>query len=239
MENFAPNNAQAVIQYCPVFTGRSKDDFTEYKSKVRVCLSLYSKPVFEVFQGAEQPSPIVQDGDIKRVDITLERTWKQANQDLWSVLFLTTSGSANNVVKRFEGKQPEDGIGNGQAALEALRGKYNSHTKGARRACHEKLVTTRMDPGQDSDDIFFILDECRQQLEDMGESVHDERYEDIILQALPVKYERVRLTSHEKGDFGLDDIPHMVHSIYVDNLSRPSISSPIASRGVAMKATGD
>ena len=105
-------------------------------------------------------------------------------------------------MKRFEGKQPEDGIGNGQAALEVLRGKYNSHTKGARRACHEKLVTTRMDPGQDPDDFFLILDECRQQLEDIGESVHDEWYEDIILQALPLEYERVRQTSHEKRDIG-------------------------------------
>ena len=82
MENFALNNAQAVIQYCPVFTGRSKDGFSEYVCKVRVCLSLYSRPVFEVFQAAEQASPTVQDGDIKRVDITLEQTWKQANQDL-------------------------------------------------------------------------------------------------------------------------------------------------------------
>ena len=120
-----------------------------------------------------------------------------------------------------------------------MRGKYNSHTKGARRACHEKLDATRMDPGQDPENFFFTLDEYCQQLEDMGESVHDERYEDIILQALPVEYERVRQTSHEKRDFGLDDIRHMVHSIYVNNLSRPSKSSLIAGRGVAMKAIGD
>ena len=82
--------------------------------------------------------------------------------------------------------------------MEALREKYNSHTKEARRTCHKKLVTMRMDPDQDPDDFFFILDECRQQLEDMGESVHDERYEDVILQALPVEYKRVRQTSHEK-----------------------------------------
>ena len=171
MENVASNNAQAVIKYCLVFMGRSKDGFSEYMRKVRVCLLLYSKPVFEVFQGAEQPSPTVQDEEIETVDFTLERKWKQANQDLWSVLFLTTSGLANNVVKRFEGKQPNDGVGNGQATSEALREKYNSHTKEARRACHEKLVTTRMDPGQDPDDFFFILDECCKQLEDMGESV--------------------------------------------------------------------
>ena len=70
-----------------------------------------------------------------------------------------------------------------------------------------------MDPGQDPDGFFFILDECREQLEDMGESVHDERYEDIILQGLPIEYARVRQTSHEKRDFGLDDIRHMVYSI--------------------------
>ena len=49
----------------------------------------------------------------------------------------------------------------------------------------------------------------------------------------------MRQTSHENRDFRLDDIRHMVHSIYVDNLSRPSKSSPIAGRGVAMKATGN
>ena len=86
--------------------------------------------------------------------------------------------------------------------MKALREKYNSHTKEARRACHEKLVTTRMDPGQDPDGFFFILDGCCQQLEDTEESVHDERYEDIILQALPAEYERVRHASHEKRDFG-------------------------------------
>ena len=62
-----------------------------------------------------------------------------------------------------------------------MRENYNSHTKEARRACHEKLVTTRMDPGQNPDDLFFTLDECCQQLEGIGESVHDKRYENIIL----------------------------------------------------------
>ena len=61
MENVASNNAQAVIKYCPVFTGKSKDGSSEYIRKVLICLSLNSKPVFEVFQGAEQPLPTVQE----------------------------------------------------------------------------------------------------------------------------------------------------------------------------------
>ena len=56
-----------------------------------------------------------------------------------------------------------------------FKGEIQQPHQRARQTCHEKLVTTRMDPGQDPDDFFFILDECRQQLEDMGQLVHDER----------------------------------------------------------------
>ena len=52
----ASNRTQAVIKNCPVFAVRSKDTLHEYKSSLRVYLSLYSKPVFEVFQGKAQPS---------------------------------------------------------------------------------------------------------------------------------------------------------------------------------------
>ena len=51
MESVAFNNTQAVIMNCPVFAGRNKESFLEYKSKFRVCLSLFRKAVFEVFQG--------------------------------------------------------------------------------------------------------------------------------------------------------------------------------------------
>ena len=49
MESVAFNNTQAVIMNCPVFAGRNKESFQEYKSTLRVCLSLYSKALFEVF----------------------------------------------------------------------------------------------------------------------------------------------------------------------------------------------
>ena len=73
----------------------------------------------------------------------------------------------------------------------------------------------------------------------MGQTVHDERYEDIILQALPSEYERIRTASYERRDFGLNGIQHMVHTMYVDNLSRSFNSKPIAGHGIAMKVMGD
>ena len=130
------------------------------------------------------------------------------NQDLWSILLLTTSGSASNNVKKFEGTKPKDGTGDSHAAWQALNEKCNSRTKEARRACHEKLVNTKMESGQDPDDLFFALNGCRDLLEKMAQTVHYERCKDIILQALPAEYERVRNTSYEKRDLELVDIQH-------------------------------
>ena len=114
-----------------------------------------------------------------------------------------------------------------------LTEKYNGDTKEARRACHERLVNTKMEPGQDPDD--FVLDECRDLLEEIGHTVHDERYEDIILQALPPEYERVRTASDERRDFGLDDIRHIIRTMYVDNRSRSVNAKPVEGRDIAMQ----
>ena len=89
-----------------------------------------------------------------------------------------------------------------------------------------------MELGQDPDEFFFVLDECRDLLEELGQTIHDNRYEDIILQALPPEYERVRTASYERRDFGLDDIRPMVHTMYVDNLSRSFNAKPVIGRGI-------
>ena len=55
-----------------------------------------------------------------------------------------------------------------------------------------------MEPDQDPDYLIFVLNGCRDLLEEMGQAMHDERYEDIILQTLPVEYEKVKNVSYEK-----------------------------------------
>ena len=72
----------------------------------------------------------------------------------------------------------------------------------------------------------------------MGQPVPDERYEDIILQALPAEYERVRTASYERRDFHLADIRRMMSALYIDCLSRTNNSLLVTGRGVAMQATG-
>ena len=117
------------------------------------------------------------------------------------------------------------GVGNGQAAWNALEKKYNSNTKEARRAHHEYLHNAKMKSGGDPDDFLYTIDGYRERLKDMGQPVPDERYEDIILQALPAEYERVRTASYERRDFHLADIRRMMSALYIDCLSRPNNSS--------------
>ena len=98
-------------------------------------------------------------------------TWEDVNENLSSILFITTERSGNNVVKRHMGKTREDEVGHGQAAWSALEEKYDSHTKVARRAYHEKLHSTKMKSGDDPDVFLYTMDGFRERLEDMGQPV--------------------------------------------------------------------
>ena len=75
MESVAFNNTQAVIKSCPVLAGKSKDTFHKYRSKLRVCLSLYSKPVFEMLQGKAQPSSTLGSTDTATLNAVTEHKW--------------------------------------------------------------------------------------------------------------------------------------------------------------------
>ena len=135
-------------------------------------------------------------------------------------------------------QKAEDGTGDGHAACQTLNAKYNSRIKEARRACHKTLVNANIESGQDPDDLFSVMYGGRSLHVEMGQTMHDKRYEDNILQAFHIEYEKVRNASYEKQDFGLVGIRHMVHTMFVDSRSRPSHSMPVAGRGIAMQADG-
>ena len=134
MEGVASNNTQAVIKNCPVFAGRNKESFQFTRAScASACLST-ARPYSKCCK-AQPPSSTLGSTDTSTLNAVAEHKWLQANQDLWSVILLTTSGLANNTVKTFEGKRPEDGTGRGQLAWKALTEKHNGHTMEARRVC--------------------------------------------------------------------------------------------------------
>ena len=97
--------------------------------------------------------------------------------------------------------------------------KYNSNTKDARRAYHEYLHNAKMKSGDDPDNFLYTMNGYRERLKDISRPVADERYEDIILQALPAEYKRVRTATYERRDSHLADIRRMMSALYIDCLS--------------------
>ena len=184
MAEYGTDSIQAIVNLYPRFDGKDKTQFLEYKGKLRVNLSFHRQSVAAILQGEPKPTTAQNSPAVG--------TWTRANENLFGILFFTTERSAHNVVKKHMGKTREDGVGNGQAAWNALGNKYNSSTKEARRAYHEYFHNAKMKSGDDPDDFLYTMDGYRERLKDMGQPVPDERYEDIILQALPAEYERVR-----------------------------------------------
>ena len=45
-------NVQHVVKQVSKLDGKNADDFLKWSSKLRVSLSLYSKPIFEIVQGS-------------------------------------------------------------------------------------------------------------------------------------------------------------------------------------------
>ena len=84
------------------------------------------------------------------------------------------------------------------------------------------MTSTPMRPGQDPDDYLYHIDSCRDLLNacDPLEGPTDRQYEDIILQALPSEYARIRQTHPERRDYGLADIHRVIAAIYTDDFSR-------------------
>ena len=154
----------------------------------------------------------------KNNQVTARAGWDDANNNLSSILYFKTFGSAFSVVRRFEKKTREDGVGHGQDAWAALREKLDGCSREALRATHRELKTAKMRSDGDPDDFLYKEDRCRDGLNSVTpmEGLLDLRYEDIILQCLPPEYDRMHQTHFEREDCNLADIRRMMSKIYAD-----------------------
>ena len=180
-------NVQHVVKQVSKLDVNNADDLLEWSSKLRAGLSLYSKPIFDIVQGSQRPS--VLDND----QATAREGWNDANHYLFSILFFTTSGPAFSVVRRFEGRTREDGVGYVQDAWAALRRKLDDCSREALRAAHRELQTVKIWSDKDPDDFRNKKDRCRDRLISVTpkEGPSDRQYEGIILQRLLPEYDRI------------------------------------------------
>ena len=208
------------------------ENYREWRDELREAIALYSDDMVDLLDGT--PCPPATGANANAAGAT---AWTMFYSKLYSILFFATEGSANITVKQFQARprarQKADGVG----AWEALSVRFDGNTKEARRACREKLTQASKKSGEDPIDFFAKLDEQRLRLADMGETLTDESYEDIILRALPKEYDFVRQQSHMNRNFGLTGIKTTAINMFNDDLSRKSSASAVAGRGVAMRAT--
>ena len=126
-------DVQHVVKQVSTFDGKNADDFLEWFSKLRVSLSLCNKPIFEIVQGSQRPS------DLDNDQATAREGWDDANSDLVGILFFTISSPAFSVVRGFERKTREDGVGHGQDAWTTLRERFDGCSREALRAAHREM----------------------------------------------------------------------------------------------------
>ena len=127
-------------------------------------------------------------------------------------------------------------LGDGAEAWAALSTRFDANTKEIRRECREQLLNTVMPSGEDPADFVSRMDETRLRVKDMGESLPDESYEDLILRAQPKEYDFVRQTIHRDYPFGLAEIRTTVTNVCIDERLRESSTPSVSRRGVAMPA---
>ena len=120
MVEYGTDSIQAIVNLYPRFNGEYQTQCLEYKDKLRVSLSFRRQSVAAVLQGEPKPTTAQNSPTVA--------TWTRANENLFGIMFFTTERSAHNVAKKHMGKTRVDGVGNGQAAWNALIKKYSSNT---------------------------------------------------------------------------------------------------------------
>ena len=121
------------------------------------------------------------------------RLSRRPTTSLFSVLFFICEGSANIIVRAHESKELSC-IGHGVAAWNALKESFDGDTKGARRACREKILSKSIKLVGDPVDFIATMDDLRLRLEVMGK-ILDNTYADVLLNSFPKVFKFIKNAS--------------------------------------------
>ena len=135
--------------------------------------------------------------------------WKKANNNIYSILYLHTEGSANITVRARESTEV-DCWGDGVAAWKAFKERFDGNRKEARRACREKLFTTTMPSGGDPTDFTSTTDDLRLRLADMGDQTLNDIYADLLLTTFPKEFAFIKQIHQKDRFFTLEQIKQTV-----------------------------
>ena len=102
-------------------------NYREWGRKVRQAFGLYALDMLKVLDG----TPCPEETDVDGVN-----AWKKANNNIYSILYFHTEGSANITVRVHESTEVGC-LGDGVAAWKTLKERVDGNTKEARRSCRD------------------------------------------------------------------------------------------------------
>ena len=111
------------------------------------------------------------------------KAWDTANNHLFSILRLITTGAAHSVLLKFESRN--DQPGNSKEAWLTLKNKYQNTSRQRGRTLLRRLDNSVMRYDIDPDVFISELFQLREELSDLDEVVSNERLTTFILDALP------------------------------------------------------
>lgn len=124
-------------------------------------MSYYNKDVSVVLDGTPCPKAATEDPNATAAD-----KGNTAIYDLLSLLFVTTAGFANILVRQFESKKHGKGLRDRTAAWLALAETYDIQTKAARCFFRRELDTSTMQQGEDLEDSFSKMEDLRTRMKE-------------------------------------------------------------------------
>ena len=142
-------------------------DFPECGGEMRQAMGPYALDMLHLPGWAPCPEPANE-----------REVWKEAKNNIFSVLSFMTEGSAHITVRAHMSKEV-GGVGDGAAAGNTLKQRFDGNARKARP----------MKPGGDPVDFIAIMDDLRLLLEDMRERIFDDTYADVLMNSLPKELE--------------------------------------------------
>ena len=193
----------------------------------------------KIVSGLEKSKPILRsreedrnegsDGDTGYIDehkpsnVDEMKAWDSANEHLFSILRLTTTGAAQSVLLQFEPKY--DRPGGGKQAWLALHSKHLNSYRQRRRTLLRRLDNIVMKPDSDTDVFLSETNQIRDEPRVLDGTVSTVRLTTIILDALPAKmYSIEKLEAVRDPDLNLEQIQRMMITIFINHSESLSVT---------------
>ena len=100
-----------------------------------------------------------------------------------------------------------------------------------------ELNSTSMSPGQDPDTFLSRVYQLRDELENAGETVSEERLTDIVLEGLTSDYAMIKYNAECDPDISIQDIETTMRNMYANRVARKITSSKSYGRDSSMLVT--